>query len=52
MTWNGVAFRPVERCERSSGTRFGILQTMRLVDDEDSPRKIVEKRYGAPRGVK
>jgi hypothetical protein len=47
-----VAFWPEEGRERSSGTRLGILQTMRLVHDEDGPREIIKKRYGAPRGVK
>lgn len=46
-----MASGPVEGSERSSCNGLGILQTMRLVNDEDGPRKVVKKRYGAPRGV-
>ena len=51
MIRNGVAFWPIEGCERSSGAGLGILQTVCFIDDEDGPRKIVKKGYGAPRGV-
>ena len=51
MTRDGVAFWPIEGRERSSGASLGVLQTVRLIDDEDGPRKIVKKCYGAPRSV-
>jgi hypothetical protein len=46
-----MVFWPIKGCERLSGPGLGILQTMRLVDDEDGPRKIVKKRYVTPCGV-
>jgi hypothetical protein len=42
VNWNTVAFWPVEGRERSSGAGLWVLQAMRLVDDEDGPREVIE----------
>jgi hypothetical protein len=41
----------VEGCKRSGGTGLGVLETMGLVDDEDSPGQIVKKGDGTSRAI-